>query len=428
MSAVSSATDSDHGPRDRSIPVHKADLLDALIEHGALGSDAKPRFRRFARMLALIYHYEFFDCLERLHQNYYYLDPELDPHTHFDQAAYEKAYADLRDTLLSVLREANFVEVPHAEIERAHRERAVLQVEVKAPLDDFREIRFFRRGRHRESFTVTDWFGLHTRMVEAEVYDEVVMFAAVKPPAAFATEHDRKRLHKRGTRPGAVLIKSFHDIASADINALFPNIRVVMSTLDQLVLSVPALIGGVPIVLNLASTITVLFVVIGFYLGLSGAVEDNALKKAFAAMSGLVALGGFVMRQWLRYQRQALKYHKELTDNIYFRNIDNNAGLFDSLVGEAEDQDVKEAFLACCFLATSAEPSTKETLDERIERWLVERFGIEIDFDIGDALAKLERLGLLRREDDKLSILPIGEILARLERAWGQIISAEATP
>ncbi len=168
----------------------------------------------------------------------------------------------------------------------------------------------------------------------------------MKPEAEIASKRERKRLRRRKIRTGAVLIKYFRNIASTDLNALFPNVRVVMSMFDKLVLSVPALAGAVPILLNLASTVTVLFLVIGFYLGMVAAVEHDQMKTAFAAMSGLVALVGFVMRQWLRYQRQSLKYQKELTDNIYFRNVNNNAGIFDYIIGAAEEQECKEAFLA----------------------------------------------------------------------------------
>ena len=112
---------------------------------------------------------------------------------------------------------------------------------------------------------------------------------------------------------------------------------------------------------------TVLFVVAGFYLGISAAVEDNQMKTAFAALTGLFALGGFMLRQWLRYQRQSLKYQKELTDNIYFRNVNNNAGIFDYIIGAAEEQECKEAFLAYYFLRTAATPPTQDELDARIE-------------------------------------------------------------
>jgi hypothetical protein len=99
---------------------------------------------------------------------------------------------------------------------------------------------------------------------------------------------------------------------------LFPNVRVVMSNLDKLILGVLALAGGIPILLNIYATITVLLLVVGFYLGVNAAVEDKDMKTALAALGGLVAHGGFLIQQWVRYQRQSLKYQIELTDNVYF--------------------------------------------------------------------------------------------------------------
>jgi predicted transcriptional regulator YdeE len=61
-----------------------------------------------------------------------------------------------------------------------------------------------------------------------------------------------------------------------------------------------------------------------------------------------------VLRQWVKYQRRSLKYQIELTDNIYYRNVNNNAGVFDYLIGAAEEQECKEAFLAYHFLRISA--------------------------------------------------------------------------
>jgi hypothetical protein len=89
-----------------------------------------------------------------------------------------------------------------------------------------------------------------------------------------------------------VLLKCFRNIASGDLKALFPNARVVMSNADKLVLGVPALASGIPILINLYTTITVLFLVLGFYLGLSASVGDKDMKTALAALSALVALGG----------------------------------------------------------------------------------------------------------------------------------------
>ena len=65
-----------------------------------------------------------------------------------------------------------------------------------------------------------------------------------------------------------------------------------MSLSDHLTLGVPALVGGVPILLKLASTLTVLFLVAGFYLGLTGTIADNDTEQALAALTGLILLLG----------------------------------------------------------------------------------------------------------------------------------------
>jgi hypothetical protein len=408
---------------DQFIPIRKRDLLAALVKQGAFAGDAdRAKFKQLCRMLGSIYHYQYFEKLERLRDDYYYFNPQIEPPAGLSAADLQTYYDDLLVSFFDVLKGANFIEVPHDEIAHAHSRRAVLPVEVEAPLDDYREVRFFRRGHHIETFEVPDWTGFRRRPIEAEVYDDVVLFVAIKPAAETAAKPADKRAaarrSRRKIRPGCVLIKYFRNIASADLNALFPNVRVVMSARDKLVLGLPALAGGIPILLNLYATVTVLFVVLGFYLGFRGAVEDSEIKSALAAMSGLVALGSFLVRQWMKYQRQSLKYQKELNDNIYFRNINNNSGLFDTLIGEAEEQECKEALLACAFLMTAREPLTEAALDRRIEGWLAERFGLNRGFEIADALAKLDRLGLLRRDGEALSILPLPDILNRLERTW----------
>jgi hypothetical protein len=405
--------------RDQFIPVRKADILDALVEHGAFGSeDERDQFRQICRLLAAIYHYEYFDQLERLRHAYFYFNPALDQPARIDDATLERNYADLVEALTAVLKGANFVEMSHAEVEEAHRTRKVMRVEVEAPVDDFREIRFFWRGHHTETVETSEWFGLRKRTHDVLVHDDLVLFVAMKPEAEIASKRELKLLRRRKIRTGSVLIKYFRHVANTDLHALFPNVRVVMSAFDKLALSLPALAGAIPILLNLASTVTVLFLVAGFYLGLVAAVEHDQMKSAVAAMSGLVALGGFVMRQWLRYQRQSLKYQKELTDNIYFRNVNNNAGIFDYIIGAAEEQECKEAFLAYFFLRAAKTALTQAELEERIERWLAATFTVEVEFEVADALAKLDRLGLLMRDGERLSVPPPKETLARLDRVW----------
>jgi hypothetical protein len=375
-------------------------------------------------MLASIYHYEYFATLERLRSDYYYFNPAARSHAVRDQAQTERAYADLVQSLDRVLEVANFVELSHAEITDAHSRRTLLPVAVRAPLDDCREVRFYRRGHHIEEFETVSWFGFRRRKIQVEVYDDVVLLAAMKSKAALASERRARRLERRKITPGSVLLKYFHNIAAGDIYALFPNARVLMSNVDKLFLGVPAIATGIPILINLYTTITVLFLVLGFYLGVTASVQDSDMKTALAALSGLVALGGFVVTQWVRYQRQSLKYRMELTDNIYYRNINNNAGIFDYLIGAAEEQECKEAFLAYYFLHTATAPLAAHDLDARIEEWLKSTLGVDLDFEVVDAVAKLERLGLLKRQGELLCAAPLDQAFASLHRVWDKLFPA----
>jgi hypothetical protein len=191
-----------------------------------------------------------------------------------------------------------------------------------------------------------------------------------------------------------------------------------MSNFDKAFLGVPAIAGGIPILLKLYATISVLFLVAGIYFGGSGSVADADMKTALAALMGIVALGGFAVRQWLKYQHQTLKYHMELAENIYFRNVNNNAGIFDYLIGTAEDQGCKEAVLAYHFINKAESTPTAGEIAARIETWLAKNFGVNLDFKIAHALETLNRFGLVRRDGERLFVPPLEPAIAQLRQVW----------
>jgi Protein of unknown function (DUF3754) len=412
--------------RDRFIPLRKSDVVDGLVVDGRLDEARQADFRRFARMLGAIFHYRFFEELDRLREMYFHFDPELDPRACRSPNELDAAYRLLSDEFVRVLDEANFIEIPHEEITRAFAEHAVVRVKIKAPVEDYRDVRMFRRGHHKETIEVPSWFGLRRRPLEVDVYDDVVLMVATRPDGA-APEGQGKSLasarrSRQRIRGGAVLFKYFRHIARGDLEALFPNVRVVMSLFDQLSLGVPAVVGGVPILLKLASTLTVLFVVAGFYLGLNGTMHDNDTEQALAALSGLFALGAFMLRQWGNFHRQSLIHQKQLTDNIYYRNVNNNSGIFNYLIGEAEEQDWKEALLAYFCLSIAPSPLKAAALGPRVETLLTQTFGLRVTFVGADAVAKLRSFGLVTEQDGCLVAPPVGEAIARLEEKWAQLL------
>jgi len=422
-------------PREKFIPLRKSDIVAALVAHAGLQADQESNFRRLARMLGAIFHLRYFDELDRLREAYFYFDPEVGAPASRPAGDVEAAYRSLSDEFVRVVTEANFVEIPHEVIVRAFGEHALVRVRIEAPVEEFRDVRMFRRGDHKETIQIPFLFGLRRRKLEVEIYDDVVLMVATKPDGehpkprrTFASAWRSKQRKDKKIRGGAVLFKYFRHIARGDLEALFPDVRVVMSVFDQFALGVPALVGGVPILIKLASTLTILFAVAGFYLGLSGTLHDDDTKQALAAISGLFALGAFVLRQWGNFHRQSLIHQKQVTDNIYFRNVNNNTGIFNYLIGEAEEQDWKEALLAYHGLLTAAAPLPREALGARVEALLIEVFGVRVAFGRDDALKKLGELGLLCEADGRFSAPPLAEALAGLEKQWERLLRGKDPP
>jgi hypothetical protein len=407
------------------IPVRKEDLAGTLIAQGAFADTAECElFRRFARTFKTLCHYLYSETLDRLRDDYYYFNPEIAGLPTTDRAKRNCAYDDLIRSFDRVLKDANFEELPHEDVTNAHLKRTV-PIAVKAEHDDFREVRFYRRGRHIEEFEINEWFGLRKRKATIEVFDDVVLLIAMKTQAEIGSAGELRFLKRRKVVPGSVLLKYFRNIACGDLYALFPNARVVMTNFDKAFLGLPAIAGGIPIVLKLYATISVLFLVAGVYFGRSGAIADSDMKGALAALMGIVALGGFAMQQWLKYKHRSLKYHMELSENIYYRNINNNAGIFDYLIATAEDQETKESMLAYHFIRTTPTPPTADEIAARIETWLAQNFGINLDFDVAHALATLDRFGLLRREGERLFVPPLDVALAQLHEVWNGFFKRE---
>src|SRR5262249_30577885 len=261
-------------------------------------------------------------------------------------------------------------------------------------------------------------FGLRGREVEIEVFDDIVLVVAMKTQTEIGSRRELRMLKRRKIVPGSVLLKYFRNIACGDLYALFPNARVVMSNFDKAFLGVPGIAGGIPILIKLYATISVLFLVAGIYFGGSGSVADDDMKTALAALMGIVALGGFAVRQWLKYQHQTLKYHMELAENMYFRNIKNNAGIFDYLIANAEGTETKEAALAYLFTRRGKVAPSAPGVAGRIGAWFAKIFAVNLDLKVADALKPLDRFGLVRREGGWLFVPPLEPAIAQLHQVW----------
>ncbi|HJL59250.1 MAG TPA: DUF3754 domain-containing protein, partial [Candidatus Thalassarchaeaceae archaeon] len=135
------------------------------------------------------------------------------------------------------------------------------------------------------------------------------------------------------------------------------------------------------------------------------------------------ALGTYVMKTYMSYQKTREKYQSQVSKDLYFKGQANNAAVLNMIVDLGEEQEVKEALLAYTFLLIESDNNYNEKgLDDRIEQWLLDTFGYDVDFEVEDALGKLEDMQLLlKNEDETLSVTPVKETLSILDDYWDNI-------
>jgi hypothetical protein len=219
--------------------------------------------------------------------------------------------------------------------------------------------------------------------------------------------------------PGSTVIKLFQDVPRADIEMLFPNTEVRMRRVDKFLIGVPALVSGVIIaVTRLATTVGLILLLLGFWLGVRDEPVELDQSTLLALGAGLGTLGSYLIRQFTKYKARQMEFMKTLADNLYFRNLDNDAGVFFNLLDAAEEEETKEALLAWYFLRASDGPCSRDELDAAVETWFAEELDIRFDFEVCDGVEKLRRLGLVDGDDDALTAVPADEALRRLDARW----------
>lgn len=403
----------DQAARDHSLPIARAALVQKLLAASAFAS-WRTGLERVAGALTDLLHVEYHRQAEKLKALYAPLDPNAAKAGEPATVAQADAFSAELRTLLA---RANYQVVSPQELDLALRAESVFQVKLHTRLTDFAELTLFARGRGHRHEIVRRWFGLRRRLIDVDYFEHVALFVRFQGDEHFSPRQRAKLPFK----PGTTTLKLFENIPVADLEMLLPNSEVRMRTLDQLVLGVPALLGVFGIIAQLSAA--ALFVV-----GLALSIVGLGEKPATVTQAQLVAFGAaiftvgiFASRQLARFRFKKLQFLKTLTENLYYRNLDNNAGVIHHLVDSAEEEEAKEAILGYAFLLAHG-PATEKELDGRIEAWLKDLLGKPVDFEADDALAKLMRFTLVTRDGERYSAVPIDQAMAALGKRWNDVL------
>jgi hypothetical protein len=408
---------------DRFIPFRKTDIVAMALRNGPRLPASGSELREFCRLLEALLHFEYHDLLENLKRAYAPFNPDADTRhlDSLDADARQAHQVDLVREMTTLLDAANFEKITAGDLQDALREASLFKIRLSVDFNDFEDVLFFRRGESIRSETLVAWGGLRRRRVTFTNYDRVVVYIKFKPQAYFDARQRRDLPYK----PGATLIKLFRNVPKADLEMLFPNSEVRMQTADKLIIGIPAAVsGGVILVTKLGASLVLVASLLAFWLGLRDTAVEINQQHLVALGLGLGTLAGFLFKQISKFKNRKIRFMKALAENLYFKNLDNNAGVFHHLIDAAEEEEFKEAVLAYVFLAATPGGLTRAALDRAVEEWLADGWDCRIDFEVDDALAKLARWGLLHQADEHLQVLPLKAARDRLDQIWDNLFQS----
>ena len=401
--------------REHYIPFDKEFLLDQQIEEYRLNKKETSDFKKLFDILEHYFHYEAFDLIRNLKQNYALFDPDINPKER-EAFSGKSDFPAFKETLLKVLERGNYTLVDQETLDSAFRNSDLIGLKLGIDFADFKEYGLYVRGHNKTREKVTK-FIFWKKEIEFEYYDRVVIYLNYNDTNYF--NEKKVPLNKLPFDPGCIVLKIFKRVPKNDLETIFPNAVPRMSTIDKLLFWVPGIGGGI----SLLST-KVIPALIAMYAAYKSGESLDLLNSKTALNQGLIALGilgGYLFRQYSSFVNKKIKFSKMLSDSLYFKNLGNNSGAFYSLLNSSEEEELKETILAYLFLNRSVNPLTAEELDFQIESWFKTKLNCDLDFDVTDALFKLKRIGLGIETNSKWEVIPLDKALIRIDEVWDGI-------
>jgi hypothetical protein len=401
--------------REHFIPFDKEILLQQQIKENNFDVYQTREITKLFEILEHYFHYEGFSFNKIIKKNYVFFDPDK---TKEERAGFHGSpnLKEFKESLNVVLSRGNYAEVENKMIQEALTSDDLIGLQLKINFDHFKEYKIYCRGVDNYKESVRHRF-FWKREKDFETFERVIIYIEYKDKEYFHSKNID--LANLSFEPSSIILKTFKRVPKNDLETIFPNATPVMSLKDKLLLWIPALGGGIPLI-----TTKVLPPVLAMYSAYKTGESLNSDDIKKPLIQGLVALGliaAYLFRQYKRFLTKKIEFSKMLSDSLYFKNIANNSGVFPALIEAAEEEELKETILAYTFLLTSEEKLSANELDEKIEDWFMKTYNKNIDFDVEDALDKLKRLEIGIEENGKWSVIPIQEALVKIDGIWDNI-------
>ncbi|XP_004145705.1 uncharacterized protein LOC101204725 isoform X1 [Cucumis sativus] len=139
--------------------------------------------------------------------------------------------------------------------------------------------------------------------------------------------------------------------------------------------------------------------IVSAIVGLVALVGSIEMPKAdfwviFAVLSTVI---GYCAKTYFTFQQNMATYQNLITQSMYDKQLDSGRGTLLHLCDDVIQQEVKEVIISF-FILMEQGKATLEDLDLRCEELIKEEFGEHCNFEVDDAVQKLEKLGIISRD------------------------------
>lgn len=173
-----------------------------------------------------------------------------------------------------------------------------------------------------------------------------------------------------------IFVKHFKNIPMADMEIVLPEKKnPSLTPMDWVKFLISAVVGLVAVV---------------------GSVDmpQADLWVIFAILSTVV---GYCAKTYFTFQQNMATYQNLITQSMYDKQLDSGRGTLLHLCDDVIQQEVKEVIVSF-FILMEQGKATLQDLDLRCEELIKEEFGESCNFDVDDAVEKLEKFGIVSRD------------------------------
>ncbi len=411
--------------REKFIPVTRFALMERLTQPQAWRAGEANAARRFFTYIDYWRHQRYNVRLLDLEQTYEAFSPDSDFLLTRKYTPSERATMQRRIVagMTEILEQANYEQIDPNRVEIILTKESHYGLDLHVDFSVFDECLIFYRGAssttdqrrpwrkfyRKEEFEVPVFQRLFLlfklKPIEQSVQDEMVKQNLTHEEATKKIKKIRRMLPKE-VKEQNIYMKLFKNIPRSDVEMVFPNTVVKFRLFDKIKLGVTS--AG------------------GLGMSIAGGLGKLALilTNPILALGALGGIGAVIFRQIMSFFNQKQRYMVTMAQNLYFHSLADNHGVMIKLADRAAEEDVKEEILLYSVLCKEpARRSDLKAIDSAIEHYLKASFGVDVDFDVHDALGRLLEDGIVTEgEDGLLYTLPPTEAAKHIDTKWDLLL------